>query len=139
MEVAVKPSTSLAVRVGQVEAALRRRLQPLLDEHGLGLEHWRILAVVGAAPGLAMREVAAAAAVPAATLTRHADRLVERGLLVRRVDPGDRRRAVVALSPLGEEYVGRLHAAEGSAEDEALWGHPGHSAATIPLRSSPTS
>ncbi|GAA1535252.1 MarR family winged helix-turn-helix transcriptional regulator [Nocardioides humi] len=124
---------SLAVRVGRVEAALRRALQPLLDEHGLTLEHWRILAVVADAPGLGMGEVATAAAVPAATLTRHADRLVERGLLVRRVDPADRRRAVVALSPLGQAYAGRLLAAERTAAV------PDYSVATIPLRSSLTS
>ncbi|TIC87853.1 MarR family transcriptional regulator [Nocardioides sp. GY 10113] len=106
---------SLAVRVRQVEAALREVLQPVLDEHGLTLEHWRILAVVDADPGLGMSEVATLAVVPAASLTRHMDRLVERALVVRRIDPADRRRAVVALSPLGRDYAARLLAAERSA------------------------
>ncbi len=109
-------ASSLAVHVRQVEARLRRVLQPLLDDHGLTMDHWRILAVVGAAPGAGMAEVASQAVVPAASLTRHMDRLVERGLVVRRVDPDDKRRAVVALSPRGEEYAGRLRAAEHAAE-----------------------
>lgn len=105
---------SLAVRVRQVEAALREVLRPLLAEHELTMDHWRILAVVDDEPGLGMSEVATLAVVPAASLTRHMDRLVERGLVVRRIDAVDRRRAVVALSPRGQEYAGRLRLAERS-------------------------
>lgn len=105
-------TSSIAVRVRQVEAAVREVLQPLLGEHGLNLEHWRILAVIDDEPGLGMSEIATAAVVPAASLTRHMDRLVERGLVVRRADPEDGRRAVVALSPRGQEYAARLRAAE---------------------------
>lgn len=104
--------SSVAVRLRQAEATLRGALQPLLDEHGLTGEHWRIIAVVSDHPGLGMREVAAAAVVPAASLTRHMDRLVEHGIVVRRVDPDDGRRAVVALSPRGEAYAERLRTAE---------------------------
>ena len=112
---ALAPS-SLAVHVRQVEARLRAVLQPLLDEHELSMDHWRILAVVGATPGLGMAEVATQAVVAAASLTRHMDRLVERGLVLRRVDTGDKRRAVVALSPRGEEFAARLRAAERSVD-----------------------
>ncbi|HWJ09305.1 MAG TPA: MarR family transcriptional regulator [Nocardioides sp.] len=105
---------SLAVHVRQVEAHLRTALQPLLDEHGLAMDHWRIIAVIGDEPGLGMGEIASLAVVPAASLTRHMDRLVERGIVVRRIDPVDRRRSVLALSPRGEEYAARLRAAEGS-------------------------
>lgn len=111
-----EPRSSLAVHVRQVEARLRDVLQPLLDEHGLAMDHWRIVAVIGDDPGLGMREIATLAVVPAASLTRHMDKLVERGIVVRRIDPGDRRRAVVALSPRGEEYAARLRAAEGRVE-----------------------
>ncbi|MFC7502980.1 MarR family winged helix-turn-helix transcriptional regulator [Nocardioides sp. CPCC 206347] len=107
-------SSSIAVQVRQVEATVRDALQPLLDEHGLTLEHWRIIAVIDDEPGLGMSEVAVAAVVPAASLTRHMDRLVERGLVVRRADPEDGRRAVVALSPRGQAYAARLRAVEQS-------------------------
>lgn len=104
--------SSLAVHVRQVEARLRNVLQPLLDEHGLSMDHWRIVAVIGDEPGLGMGEIATLAVVPAASLTRHMDKLVERGVVVRRIDPGDKRRSVVALSPRGVEYAARLRAAE---------------------------
>lgn len=106
--------SSLAVHVRQVEARLRDALQPLLDEHGLSMDHWRIVAVIGDEPGLGMGEIATLAVVPAASLTRHMDRLVERGIVVRRMDPDDKRRSVVALSPRGEAYAARLRAAEQS-------------------------
>lgn len=104
--------SSVAVQVRQVEARLRHALQPLLDEHGLAMDHWRIIAVIGDEPGLGMSEIAGAAVVPAASLTRHMDKLVERGIVVRRIDADDKRRTVVALSPRGEAYAGRLRAAE---------------------------
>lgn len=112
----VLQQSSLAVRVRQVEARLRGALQPILDEHGLGMDHWRIMAVLGDDPGLGMSEVAATAVVAAASLTRHVDRLVELGIVVRRVDRHDKRRAVVALSPRGSAYAARLRAAESSVE-----------------------
>lgn len=108
--------SSVAVQVRQVEARLRRALQPILDEHGLTMDHWRIVAVVGDDPGLAMSAVASLAVVPAASLTRHMDKLVEHGIVVRRIDPADKRRAVVALSPRGEEYAALLRAAEKAAD-----------------------
>lgn len=108
--------SSVAVHVRQVEALLRRALQPILDEHGLTMDHWRIIAVVGDQPGLPMTAVATLAVVPAASLTRHVDKLVEHGIVVRRVDPEDKRRAVVALSPRGEAYAARLRAAEDVAD-----------------------
>lgn len=106
--------SSLAVHVRQVEARLRDALQPLLDEHGLSMDHWRIVAVIGDEPGLGMGEIATLAVVPAASLTRYMDKLVERGIVVRRMDPDDKRRSVVALSPRGEAYAARLRAAEQS-------------------------
>lgn len=106
-------SSSLAVRLRRTEAALSQLLLPILAERGLAMEHWRIIAVVGDHPGIAMGSVAASAVVPPATLTRHMDKLVERGVVVRHVDPADKRRVVVALSPAGRSLAVRLRDAEG--------------------------
>lgn len=105
-------SRSRLVRLRQEEADLRARVQPLLDEHGLLPEHWRILAVVDDHPGITMTSLATSAVVAAASLTRHVDRLVELALVVRRIDPADRRRAVLALSPRGADLAARLLAEE---------------------------
>lgn len=107
-----EPRPSLAVLLKQTEALVRDRLQPSLEEVGLTLEHWRIMAVLHDQPGLGMTTVASAAVVPNATLTRLVDRLVERGMVVRRVDPDDKRRVVAALSPMGTRLAARLRAEE---------------------------
>jgi DNA-binding MarR family transcriptional regulator len=112
-------STSRLVQLRQEEAEIRRRLTPLLTERGLLVEHWRIIAVVDDHPGIPMSTVAASAVVPGATLTRHVDKLVELGIIVRHVDPDDRRRVVVALSPHGRQYADRLRAAEAGSPSEA--------------------
>lgn len=107
-----KPAVGLAVALRQTEQALHRRLSPHLAALGLGMDHWRILAVLQARPGLTMSAVAGHAVVPAATLTRHVDTLVAVGLVVRRVDAADRRRAVTALSPRGWALAATLTALE---------------------------
>lgn len=96
----------------QQEAHILAHVQPLLHEHRLLPEHWRILAVLDEHPGTTMTTLAAAAVVPAASLTRHVDTLVERSLVVRRVHPDDRRRAVLALSSRGLDLSQLLHRAE---------------------------
>lgn len=96
-----RPAMGLAVALRQTEQVLSQRLSPHLAGLGLSMDHWRVLAVLHARPGLTMTAVADQAVVPAATLTRLVDKLVEVGLVVRRVDSADRRRAVTALSPRG--------------------------------------
>jgi DNA-binding MarR family transcriptional regulator len=108
----------LSLLLKHAEQAVRLRLQPVLDEHGLTYDHWRILAVLELQPGLTMSTIADAAVVPAATLTRLVDRLTEIALVVRRIDRADKRRALVALSPRGAEVTATLRAAEDLLEAE---------------------
>jgi DNA-binding MarR family transcriptional regulator len=112
--------TSLAVLLRHAENQIRARLQPSLDEAGLSLDHWRILSVLHDCPGLRMTSIAEAAVVPNATLTRHVDLLVERGLIVRRIDADDRRRVVAALSPRGDALVSRLLDDERAVEQAVI-------------------
>jgi DNA-binding MarR family transcriptional regulator len=112
--------TSLAVLLRHAENQIRARLQPSLDEAGLSLDHWRILSVLHDCPGLRMTSIAEAAVVPNATLTRHVDLLVERGLIVRRIDADDRRRVVAALSPRGDVLVSRLLDDERAVEQAVI-------------------
>ncbi len=106
-------SAGLTLLLKHAEQAVRQRLQPALDEHGLTYDQWRILAVLEVQPGLTMSTVADAAVVPAATLTRLMDRLTELALVVRRIDRDDKRRVVVALSPRGAAVAAALSAVEG--------------------------
>jgi len=121
-DVAGPASPSLALLLTQAERTVRRRLEPSLADAGLTFDHWRIMTVLLARPGTRMSAIAEEAVLPAASLTRHMDHLVERAMVVRRIDPGDKRRVVAALSPYGEELAHRLRAEEAVVEEAILDG-----------------
>ena len=101
------PSSLLLLK--QIERRIELGLQPLLDEFGLSIEQWRVMAVLHAEPGQPMSILAEAAVLPAASLTRHVDKLVERGLVLRRIHPDDRR--IVTALPVGGTVADRIAAA----------------------------
>lgn len=105
-------TSSLLLLLKQAERRLEQQLLPLLDEFDLTVEQWRVLSALSAEPGQPMSVLATSAGLPAASLTRHVDRLVERGLVLRRIHPEDRRRVVTALSPLGSTVAERLRVHE---------------------------
>jgi DNA-binding MarR family transcriptional regulator len=100
----------------RIERQLELGLQPLLDEFGLTIEQWRIMAALHEEPGQPMSVLAESAVLPAASLTRHVDKLVERGLVLRRIHPDDKRRIVTALSPVGGTVADRLAATQRELE-----------------------
>lgn len=107
--------SSPTLRLRRAEAVLRRHLETELDQAGVSFEHWQVLAALLERPGVRMTELAELAVLPAATLTRHVDRLVEQALVIRRIDPDDKRRVAVALSTLGERLAERLRELERTA------------------------
>ncbi|MFF0341395.1 MarR family winged helix-turn-helix transcriptional regulator [Kribbella sp. NPDC004875] len=109
-------ASSLLLVLKRIEREIELGLQPLLDEFGLTIEQWRIMAALREEPGQPMSVLAESAVLPAASLTRHVDKLVERGLVLRRVHPGDKRRIVTALSPVGGTVAERVAAAQRSLE-----------------------
>ncbi|MCW2831654.1 MAG: MarR family transcriptional regulator [Aeromicrobium sp.] len=113
--VQVSTATTVTLQLKQAELVIRRRLDRALGAEGVAFEHWQVLAALLDRPGLRMTDLAEAAVLPAATLTRHVDRLVERALVVRRIDPDDKRRAVVALSNRGDVLARRLRDLEATA------------------------
>ncbi|MFI1354604.1 MarR family winged helix-turn-helix transcriptional regulator [Streptomyces sp. NPDC020898] len=92
----------------RAERLAARRLQSVLDEHGCTLDAWRVLALLSDDAGHHMTAIAEAAFLPPPTLTRLVDHLVDQNLVHRRVDPYDRRRILVHLTPRGQEYWRRL-------------------------------
>lgn len=101
MEVAETVATDLTVLLARAQRRIERALAAAYAEFDLTAEQWRILSVLLDQPGQTMTRLADSAALPAATLTRHVDRLTERGLVLRKVHAEDKRRAAVALSPVG--------------------------------------
>lgn len=117
---AVSPVTSpgLGLLLRQAEQIVRRAMAEPLAELDLTAEQWRVMAALLEEPGQTMSALADAAVLPGATLTRHVDHLVERGLVVRRVHVEDRRRVAAVLSPRGRAVAQRLRAREVGVEDE---------------------
>jgi DNA-binding MarR family transcriptional regulator len=105
-------SASLLLLLKQAERRIEHQLRPILVDFDLSLEQWRVMSALADEPGQPMSTLAAQAVLPNASLTRHVDKLVARGLVVRRIHPDDRRRVVTALSPVGTTVAERLRAEE---------------------------
>lgn len=112
------PESSLAELLSRVEHLVSRRMEQALSPNGLPLDQWRVLHLLAerAERGAAMSGIAASIGVPAPTLTKIVDRLVESALVHRRIDETDRRRVLVFLSAHGREVHDRLAAAVADAD-----------------------
>jgi MarR family transcriptional regulator, organic hydroperoxide resistance regulator len=86
----------------------------LLDKDVTSIDGWRVLGALRNGDGYPMSEMSAAMSIPPPSLTRIVDKLVDGGLIVRRVDPMDRRRVLIYLSARGKAKVRKLSRQEGS-------------------------
>lgn len=66
-----------------------------------GLDAWRVIGQLGRADGQTMSDIASTTGLSRPTMSRVIDRLVSAGLVHRRVDAEDRRRAVLHLTIRG--------------------------------------
>ncbi|MFR9804548.1 MarR family winged helix-turn-helix transcriptional regulator [Pseudonocardia sp. RS010] len=107
---------ALAAAAHRVE----RRIEAALGPDGPGLDRWRVLDLLAAGDGHPMSGIAAAVRVPAPTLTKIIDRLIDQGLVYRRVDETDRRRVLVLLADRGRELHARLAPAVREVETALL-------------------
>ncbi|MFJ7328858.1 MarR family winged helix-turn-helix transcriptional regulator [Streptomyces cyaneofuscatus] len=85
----------------RAERLAARRIQSVLDAYDCSVEAWRVLDLLSGDEGRSMTALAEDAALPAPTLTKLIDQLVDQNLVFRRVDPADRRRVLVQLTPRG--------------------------------------
>lgn len=114
----VPVQTSLTALLAQAERRVSRRLETALRAADMSAEQWRVLTLLADGSGHPMSEIAAHAMVPAPTLTKIIDRLIERTLVYRRVDTKDRRRVLVFLSSQGAELYQLVGADVRQAEQE---------------------
>lgn len=95
------PSLQHVDLLRQAADGLVRRVEDILAGADLTLDQWRVLATLHEHGALAMSDLAARTRIPGPTITRIVDRLVERALLYRNVDPADRRRVLVLPAERG--------------------------------------
>ncbi|MFC5993019.1 MarR family winged helix-turn-helix transcriptional regulator [Pseudonocardia hispaniensis] len=105
----------------QVQHQMSRRIETVLREStdSPTLDQWRVLDLLADGGGHPMSEIAGYARVPAPTLTKIVDRLVDAALVYRRVDDADRRRVLVYLAEHGRRLHDRL-APEVAAAEQAV-------------------
>lgn len=88
----------------------------VVEESGLPFSRIRILKRLSRSP-MTVKEIAAAATVDAPAATVAVNDLEERGLVVREVDPANRRCKVVSLTDAGRDLVRRIDAVRDPAPD----------------------
>ena len=81
-----------------------------LADEGATVDQWRALRTIATADGVSMGELGETLQIPAPTLTRLVDSLVDRASVYRRQSEVDRRRVDVHLSHSGRAALTRLEA-----------------------------
>jgi DNA-binding MarR family transcriptional regulator len=108
--------------IASLEAAVHRVLDHLAAElSDLGLRHAEVNVLAQLRPGAprSIGDLATATGQRRSTLTGVLDRLEQRRLVRRRVNPADRRSFTIELTASGARAAGRVHAAF-AALDEAV-------------------
>ena len=86
----------------------------VVDRTGLPFSRIRILSRLAREP-LSVKQIAAAATIDAPAATVAVNDLEERGLVVRQIDPGNRRSKTVSLTPAGRELLAIIDTVENPA------------------------
>ena len=81
------------------------RFRPVLQEHGVTEQQWRVLRVLQEADEVDASELAEGACILAPSLTRILKALEGRGFIAIGKDPEDRRRALIRLTRAGDAFI----------------------------------
>ncbi|WP_432519013.1 MarR family winged helix-turn-helix transcriptional regulator [Kineococcus sp. SYSU DK006] len=115
-EPAAEPAADVAVELTDADilavlrqaAVLHNHVAAVLRTTGLSVDRWRCLAFVANQPDASMSEVLHGLAMAAATASRAVDALVDANLLMRTIDPADRRRVLLRISTDGTLLLRRV-------------------------------
>jgi DNA-binding MarR family transcriptional regulator len=95
----------LAVLAHTVSRAIAARYEA---EFGLTIPEWRVMALLGAAPGLSASQVAEATPMDKVAVSRAVRSLAAAGRLQSRADGADGRRQILTLTPAGLAVYRRI-------------------------------
>ncbi|AOF88594.1 homoprotocatechuate degradation operon regulator, HpaR [Sinorhizobium sp. RAC02] len=96
---------SLAIGLLKAREAVMSHFRPILADHDVTEQQWRVLRALSEAGQLDATEVAEKAFILAPSLTRMLRSLEERGLITREKDEADGRRVLLALAPAGQAVI----------------------------------
>ncbi len=94
-------SRSLPMALLKAREAAMERFRPLLRDHGLTEQQWRVVRVLAEVERIEISELAQRAVLLAPSLSRILRHLDREGLILRSPVAGDQRRACIALSDRG--------------------------------------
>ena len=94
---------SLPMLLLRAREAAMVKFRPLLRDHGLTEQQWRVLRVLATGKPLDAGELAERSTLLGPSLTRIIKSLERDGLVRRSLDPADQRRAVIALTQSGQD------------------------------------
>lgn len=106
--------------LAQASAAVSASFHDRLEQRGVAVSTWRILASLHPDAALTISELAQSCMTKQPTMTRMVDRLVSEDLVTRTTGDGDRRRVLVKLTPKGRVRAAALVAEAQRNEDTAL-------------------
>ena len=92
---------SLPMQLLRAREAAMARFRPMLREHGLTEQQWRVIRVLAAYPTIDASEIAARSLLLAPSLSRIVQFLETEKLVRRESDPDDQRRSVFSLTAKG--------------------------------------
>ncbi len=99
---------TLPMALLRAREAVMERFRPMLHEHGVTEQQWRVLRVLHEAGERDATELASAACILAPSLTRILKTLEGKGLIVTRRDPADGRRALIKLTREGAAFIRKV-------------------------------
>jgi len=112
--------TSSVFLLKRLGFAAKDRSHAAFEGTGLSAFHYAVLALLEEDPRETQAQIADALGYDRSLIVRLLDELEERGLVIRKRDPDDRRRHVVKLTPAGHSMLIELRAIVQRLEDEYL-------------------
>lgn len=79
-----------------------------LKRFGIGIIEWRVMAMVAIEPDITPARITLVIGLDKASVSRESRRLEEKGYLAVAEDPGNQRRKLLSLTPLGYELHDRI-------------------------------
>jgi len=107
---------SLPMSLLRAREVVMAQFRPILAEHGVSEQQWRVIRVLGEQSPLDATELAQRASILAPSLTRIIKALEERNLITRGKVEGDGRRVMLSIAPKGQVLISEV-----SPESSAIY------------------
>ncbi len=110
----------LPYRLSVVSNLVSRMIAQSYQADGLKLAEWRVLAVLAERPGMSQRDVAARTRMDKVTVSRAAQILADKDLVMRKANPEDGRSQLLSMTEGGRALYARVMP-EAQALDAEIW------------------